>query len=98
MAFRNELDKYWGRKPAPDKKQAPAQASGPQRIPANALNELAAQAKALDEDWVQRSLLALNVVDSPGLAKALLVGLRIRAFIETIDPYPFDIPSEEDFV
>jgi hypothetical protein len=69
-----------------------------QSVPVHVLVELAAQAKALDEEWVQRSLLTLSVVDSPGLANALLVRLRVRALIETLDPYPFDIPSEEDFV
>jgi hypothetical protein len=76
------------------KEQAPVK----QSVPVHVLVELAAQAKALDEEWVQRSLLTLSVVDSPGLANALLIRLRVRALIETLDPYPFDIPSEEDFV
>ena len=70
----------------------------PPQIPVHVLIELARQAKVLDEEWVQRSLLTLSVVDSPGLANALLVRLRVRALVETLDPYPFDIPSEEDFV
>ena len=87
MAYRDKKDE-----------RVPVQRQVQQSVPVHVLVELAAQAKALDEEWVQRSLLTLSVVDSPGLANALLVRLRVRALIETLDPYPFDIPSEEDFV
>ena len=66
-------------------------------VPVSALIELARQAKALDDRYVQWALLALAVTNDPGLANALKMKLGIRAAVEMIDPFPFDTPSEEDF-
>ena len=68
-----------------------------QGISVGALVELASRAKALDEEWVWRCLFALNEMDNADLADAVLARLRVRALIETLDPFPFDTPSEEDF-
>ena len=67
-------------------------------VPVTALIELARQAKALDDQYVQRALLALAVTNDPGLANALTMKLRLRAVVEMIDPFPFDTPEEEEFV
>ncbi len=67
-------------------------------VPVTALIELARQAKALEDQYVQRVLLALAVTNDPGLANALTMKLRLRAVVEMIDPFPFDTPEEEEFV
>ena len=67
-------------------------------VPVTALIEMARQAKALDDPFVQRVLLALAVTNDPGLANALTMKLRLRAVVEMIDPFPFDTPAEEEFV
>ena len=66
-------------------------------IPLSVLVELAQRAKLQNEDWVQRSLVALAVSNDPVLANALLMRLQLKALVETLDPFPFDTPSEEDF-
>lgn len=66
-------------------------------MPIEAYVELARRARVLDEEWVQRALFALAVSNDPGLANALVMKLRLRAVVELIDPFPFDIPSQEDF-
>lgn len=67
-------------------------------VPVMALIELARQAKALDDQYVQRVLLALAVTNDRGLANALTMKLRLRGVVEMIDPFPFDTPEEEEFV
>ena len=67
-------------------------------VPVTALIEMARLAKALDDPFVQRALLALAVTDNPGLANALQKKLGLRAVVEMIDPFAFDIPKEEEFV
>jgi hypothetical protein len=66
-------------------------------VPINTFVELAKKAKAQDEEWVQRAVLALTVAYTPGLANALLMKLRLQAVIEELDPFPFDTPTEEEF-
>ena len=67
-------------------------------VPVTALIEMARLAKALDDPFVQRALMALAVTNNPGLANALQMKLGLRAVVEMIDPFPFDIPNEEEFV
>jgi len=66
-------------------------------VPVMALIEMARQAKALNDPYVQRTLMALAVTNNPGLASALQMKLGLRAVIEMLDPFPFDAPEEEEF-
>jgi hypothetical protein len=66
-------------------------------VPVETLVELAKRARALDDSWVQRALFGYAVSNDPGLARALVMRLKLRAFVELLDPFPFDIPSEEAF-
>lgn len=66
-------------------------------MPIEPFVELAKRSRALEEEWVLRSLLALAVTNDAGLANAFVMRLRLRAVVELIDPFPFDIPSQEDF-
>ena len=68
------------------------------QVPVEVLVELAGRAKVLNEGWVQRSLLGLSVGYDADLVDALLARLRVRALVEVLDPFPFDIPCEEDFL
>lgn len=68
----------------------------PSQISFSALVELATKARALDEPWVQRALFAVAATNDPVLAHAVVMKLRLRAAIEVIDPFPFDIPMEEE--
>ena len=67
-------------------------------VPVTALIEMARLAKALDDPFVQRALVALAVTNDPGLANALQMKLGLRAVVEMMDPFPFDTPAEEEFV
>jgi hypothetical protein len=67
-------------------------------VPVTALIDLARQAKALDDPFVQWALIALAVTNDPGLANALKMKLGLRAVVEMLDPFPFDTPAEEEFV
>ena len=67
-------------------------------VSVSALIELARQARALDDQYVQRVLLALAVTNDPGLVNALKMKLGLRAVVEMIDPFPFDTPEEGEFV
>jgi len=66
-------------------------------VPVTVFIELAKQAKASNDPFIQRALVALAVTNNPGLAKALQMRLGLRAVIELLDPFPFDIPDEEEF-
>ena len=66
-------------------------------VPATALIELAKVAKLSKDPYIQRALVALAVTNNPGLANALQMKLGLRAAIELLDPFPFDIPEEEEF-
>lgn len=66
-------------------------------IPITAYVELARKARMLEEDWVQRALLALDFSKDTRLAKAFEARLRLPLLAEELDPYPFDIPSDGDF-
>ncbi len=67
-------------------------------VPYTALVELARRAKAVNDPHIQQTLLAYAVTKDPGLARALLMRLELRAAIELLDPFPFDTPAEEEFV
>ncbi len=54
------------------------------------LVELAQKAKADSEEWVVKSLLSIALTGNQSLMKAVTTRLAIPAFIETIDPFPFD--------
>ena len=66
-------------------------------VPFYHLVALAKQARADKEEWVQRALLTLAVSDEPGLKHALVMKLKLRALVEQLDPFPFDIPLDSDF-
>jgi hypothetical protein len=67
-------------------------------ISLNSLIILAKQSRAINDAWVQRALFALAAVYEPGLAEAVMMRLKLKAVVEQIDPFPFDTPSEEDFI
>ena len=90
---------FWGgvMRDYPNKegKGAPARPQVRPQVPVHVLTELARQAKMLGDEWVQSCLFALSMEDDADLSEAVLAQLRVQVLIETLDPYPFDIPSEE---
>lgn len=67
-------------------------------VPLSGFVELGKKARVQKEKWFMKSAIALSVNDDPELLLSLAKKLRFKALVEDLDPFPFYIPSMEEFL